>query len=46
MITISPGLRTALIFIDVGSYPAANVLHNPHRRVACSNPREQDNRRL
>src|ERR1700721_1195021 len=35
----------ALIFIDVCSDPAARVLHNPNRRVACSNSREQGSRR-
>jgi hypothetical protein len=35
----------ALIFLDVGSDPAATVLHNPNRRVARSDSREQENRR-
>jgi hypothetical protein len=35
----------ALILIDIGFDPAARVLRNPNRRVTCSNPREQNNRR-
>src|SRR5712671_1894782 len=34
-----------LVSIDVGSDPAARVRHNPNRRVACSNSREQNSRR-
>ncbi len=32
------------ILIDLGAHPAATVLPNPNRRIACSNAREHDNR--
>jgi len=35
----------ALISVDVGSDPAARVIHNPNRRIACSNSCEQGSRR-
>ena len=34
----------ALILIDVDSHPAATILPNPNRRIACPNAREHDNR--